>query len=472
MVLDSDIFTYIFSNPQYFPLAVMAFSGYVFFASFYRKTKYWNEFSATERALLGGALGIFIGIFLVTPVVQVLLFWFVGSQAYTVNLASTFVFLMVAVEVFFTRISGYRERAILRYFSTSLLLVTGFLWLAFVAATVMSFSVSSYEPYVALIIQQSWTDFRQVSLWGFILSVFGLIVLKQSILKHLHTALPADISVIGLPKRRSSPGFSRGMIRSIMGRKAVKILIACTIVVFIVSAAMIPLDKTFTLFTPRLSAGRESFYASEGCPETGYIVIIRYNDGNSKFYQLMQLPYNVSMPALRLLQYVSVPNPSNFSSTVREPTGIPLEPWMYLSASGSNRVSFLFEKSSDKVTRVIANLSSVTNSSVQFTIFYWQQFLKRNVIVREMRDAKDIGDGTSLERHTFIISNNERICLQIPRVEMEELARQGTNTTLAKVYANGTLFPFPVDRRAFYPWTPVYPGKTLNLTITFPVVSI
>jgi hypothetical protein len=54
MAFETDILTYLLNNPQYVPLGIMAFSGYVLFAILYRKTKYWQEFSGTERALLGG----------------------------------------------------------------------------------------------------------------------------------------------------------------------------------------------------------------------------------------------------------------------------------------------------------------------------------------------------------------------------------------------------------------------------------
>jgi hypothetical protein len=109
MAFDTDVLTYLLNNPQYLPLGVMALSGYVLFAILYRKTKYWAEFSETERAFLGGALGILIGVFLIAPIVQVILFWTVGTQAVVVNIASGLVSALVAAEVFAIRISGEKE---------------------------------------------------------------------------------------------------------------------------------------------------------------------------------------------------------------------------------------------------------------------------------------------------------------------------------------------------------------------------
>jgi hypothetical protein len=470
MAPETDILTYLLSNPQYVPLGVMALSGYVLFAILYRKTKYWAEFSGTERAFLGGALGILIGVFLIAPIVQVMLFWSVGTQAVVVNIASGLVSALVAAEVFAIRISGVKEIVVLRYFYGAILVAAAFSGLIFLASAIISFSSASYEKYIILYVQQPWINFCGTCLSAFVLSVFVLVLFRQTVVRNLGSVLETDVGTLKINVgTRYKPSRVR-ILRRLLGRKSVRCLLACVVVVTVLSASIVPLDQSWVLFTPKLNAGHESFEATEACPSDVYsdLLMIRTSDRVYRFYQRMQLSYNLTLPSLkRFVTYVSIENPSNFSAYVRQ-FDMYYDACMYLQPSSASDISFLYTRVNGKLTNIVANLTGVTNATAEFTVSYYNEFLKRSVKVSELENSTRIDNATSLEASTFIIMNDDQFCLTIPRIELEKLRYQGVNASLAEVYVNGHLSPITVGGGFIYAWVTVRPQRTANITITFP----
>jgi hypothetical protein len=471
MALDTDVLAYLLNNPQYVPLGVMALSGYVLFAILYRKTKYWKEFSGTERAFLGGTLGILIGVLLIAPIVQVMLFWSVGAQALVVNIASALVSALVAAEVFAIRISGVKEIVVLRYFYGAILVAAAFSGLIFLAAGIISFSAASYDKYVILYVQQPWNSFFGTCLSAFVLSLFVLMLFRHTIVQNLRSTLESDVGTLKINLgKRGRPSYFR-ILRRFLGRKSVRCLLAWVIIVTVLSAAVVPLDQNQILFTPKLIAGHESFYAAEACPGDAYshLLMIRTSDRVYKFYQKMRLSYNLTLPSLkRLVAFVSVQNPSNFSVYVREAGDIYYEPWSYLLPSSSSDISFSYSRANGKVTSIVANLTAVTNATAHFSVSYYNEFLKRSVKVSEFENSARIDNSTTLETSTFIITNDDQFCLTIPRMELEKLRYEGVNASLAEVYVNGQIFPITVGGGFVHAWVTVRPQSTANITITYP----
>jgi hypothetical protein len=470
MALETDILTYLLNNPQYVPLGVMAFSGYVLFAALYRKTRYWEEFSGTERAFLGGVLGILIGVLLIAPIVQVMLFWIVGTQAVVVNIASAFVSVLVAAEIFAIRISGAKETGVLRYFYGAILVVSAFSGLTCLFAGIVSFSSASYDKYVVLFVQPLWNNFFGTCLLAFFLSTFVLVLFGQTIVRTLKDTLESDVGTlrIHLGTRGKTSHFK--IFRAFLGRKSVRFLLALVVVVTVLSALIVPLDQSRVLFTPKLVAGHESFYATEACPGDVYsqLLLIRTSDGVNEFYQKMQSSYNLTLPSLeRLVAFVSVQNPSNFSAYVAGDSYY--TPWNNLLPSSSSDISFSFTRNNGKVTSIVANLTAVTNATAQFSVSYYNEFLKSDVKVSEFDNSTRIDNATTLETITFIITNDDRFCLTIPKMEVEKLMYEGVNASLAKVYLNGQVLSNTyVGGGLIYPWVTVSPQITANITVTFP----
>jgi hypothetical protein len=415
-------------------------------------------------------LGILIGVFLIAPVVQVLLFWTIGTQAFAVNIASAFVFTFVAAELFAVRISGVKEAAVLRSFYGALLAAVTFSGLSLLSALIISFSTSSYSRYVAPFVQQPWSDFCKTCLTVLFFSLLVLVLFRQTVVRNLRNVLPVDVVTlkVNLGTRRKSSQF--GKLRRLIGRKSVRFLLALVIIVTVLSAIVVPLDQSRFLFTPKLAAGYESFYAAEAYPGDAYsrLLMIRTSDGVYKFYKKMQLSYNLTLPSLeRLVEFVSLQNPSNFSAYVAGDSYY--TPWNNLLPSSSSNISFSYTRANGKVTSIVANLTAVTNATAQFSVSYYNEFLKRSVKVSEFENSTRTDNATTLETSTFIITNDDQFCLTIPRMEVEKLRYEGVNASLAKVYLNGQLLsPVYVGGGFIYPWVTVSPQITANITITYP----
>jgi hypothetical protein len=463
-----DYLTILLSNPQYIFILILWASGYYFFRLFYRGSKHWRGLNSTERWILGGCLGAWI-VFVGMPFLDTLFYvaFHIHLDGTTLALLSSAVLGFAALMFWVNGILGLQVEQSLRQFLTYCIAISVISICLMLAISVIEYQTQYYPASTLDIIGEYWKGFRQAGLLLTSLSIAPLYVL---FLRPRLIDQKQHIPILRFPGSKPSQHLISHQIHGIWNSRTFRYSLVSVIVVLAVSFLIVPVDMQWHVFTPGVIVGREGFYAGQGCNDTyADLMMIRTYEGNYKFYQEMEMRYHVTLPRLyRFDTFVSIANPSNFSTNVRGTSYA--DPWSYISSNGPANVSFSYTMSDGKVTRIIANLTSARNSTAEFTLLYYNEFLKRSVVYSESDNFTRIDNMTVLMRHSFLITNLEKICVAVPRIQYDRLNYEGVNASLARVYVNGQLqIGMPVDRSSFYPWTIVNPDTTANITIVFPM---
>ena len=387
----------------------------------------------------------------------------------TLALSSSAVFGFAALLFWVNSILGVPVEESLRQFLICCIAVSLISICLVLAISVMEYQTQYYPASTLDVIGEYWKGFRQV---GLLLTAPSPALVYVLFLRPRLIDRKQSIPTLRFPGSKRSEHTISHYIHGIWNARSFRYSLVSIIVVLVVSSLIVPIDMQWHAFTPGVTQGREAFYAGQGCNDAYTdLMLVRTYEGNYNFYQEMELPYYIILPRLyRFDTFVSIANPSNFSTNVRGLMPFYADPWTYIVPSGPADVSFSYKMSEGKIARIIANLTAATNSSTEFTLLYYNQFLKRDVAYSESDKSTRIDNTTVLMRHSFLITNHEKICVAVPRIQYDKLNYQGANASLARVYINGQLqMNMPVDRFTFYPWTIVNPDTTANITITFPM---
>lgn len=469
----TDFLTIVLNSPQYAFAILLLVSGYVLFSVFYRGSSHWHRFSTTEKWLIGGVLGGYCG-FTILPLVDTMLYVGYHIHVDLLSLAwiSSGLVTVFALAFWVFDSSGIPKTSLMRNLKDYMVSVSVLSTCLLIAVSTIEFEISLYPDSVWPLVEGYCSGFNQLTL--FVPIIWGLplyiLFLRPRLVEHSQ-----GIPTLRYPGSRTARRSILRLMRTIVNVRVVRYALALFLVVLVVSSIVVPIDKELNLFTPRVVTGHESFYAAEACPIDAYshLLMIRTSDGAYKFYQKMQLTYNLTLPSLkRILAFVSVQNPSNFSAYVR-PLDMYYDAWMYLQPSSASEISFSYTRANGKVTAIVANLTAVADATAQFSVSYYNEFLERGVKVSEFENSTSIDNTTTLETNTFLVTNGDEFCLTIPRMELVKLTYEGVNGSLSKVYFNGQLLsPVEVSGPLVYPWVTVSPGTTANIKITFPRKSI
>jgi hypothetical protein len=79
----------------------------------------------------------------------------------------------------------------------------------------------------------------------------------------------------------------------------------------------------------------------------------------------------------------------------------------------------------------------VAETVANLTLFCSQEFLRRNVSVDQR--ARRIDGANHVYVYSFIIKNNEDVCVVVSRIEVPELRRNEVNSTEVRLYVEGSL---------------------------------
>jgi len=471
MVFDpTDLFTCILTNPQYAFIVILWGGGYYFFRLFYRGSAHWRRLNSTERWILGGLLGGWIG-FTGIPFLDVAFYAVVHMHldGLTLAFASSLIFGFTALTFWVHGVLGTSAEQSLHKFLSYCILISLVSLSAMVAISIIKSEVQYYPSSTLDIIRDYWNGFGQGEL---LLTMASPVVVYLLLVKPRLIDQAQNIRTLRFPgSKPRTPTVSKS-IRAIWNTSVFRYCLASLLVVVAVSCLIVPIDLQTNAFTPRVHSGPESFYAQQGCNDDySDLLLIRTDYGVYNFYQEMQMPYSVTLPWLyRFDTVVSVVNPSNFSIYARAfmPYG---DIWAYVTANGPANVSFSYIPVDGRLVTIRADLTAVTNSSTKFTLLYYNEFLRRAILYSEPDNSSfEIGNTTVLS-HSFVITNHEKICVYIPRIGFAQLNEEGVNVTLAKIYVNGRLQPTRADQRGFYPGIVVYPDQTVNITLTYPVAQ-
>ncbi len=466
MVLDS-IITFIVNNPAYWPIGIAAFSGYVLLSSIYKDHKPWRSLSSAHKLAFGGGFGLLLWMMLLPVSYVVTVFLLHASE--NALLYSSLACAVLALHSLIQRILGQSEERVLLNFRAFLIGVAILSVSLTIGITLIQLAIHSYTSYVYFAIEDFWFGFEYQSY--LILSTAMVVVIYTLSVKPRQDDLRKKLPLLATRRAEQIISAKSRILRELKTSIA-KAAIVAFLITTIITAAIIPLDVQLTLFTPKVSAGIETFYPPDVCPggDQG-LVMVRYGNGTYKFYQTMQLNYTIKVPsAIRLLQQVFLPNPSNFSSyAFGAPDSPRAYPWYYLRAESKDvRLSFVGPQG--RVSAIVADLASVKDSMAIISVYYWQQFLSRKIAITEKRYSTQLGNGSSLERYTLIFANNENICVTVPRIELGRILDARVNLTNVRPYVNGTMAASIEAGGVVRPWGfYVYPGKALNVTIVFPM---
>ena len=468
MALDDLVVWLIATNWQ---LGIMAVCGVFLLVVFYHDTRYWRSLKGIVMTLFLGAgmlLGVLLGVLVLWPVLQVVFYWS-PSRPDILALATMMVALIAAL-AFVGKVFRAPGVEMFRIFSGFLLLVTACCAVGIAAVTMTSSMVLTYPHEVGQLIGPAWSRFRDFAVVWLLGPILTAITIHMIAERELADVVPAVPTLPPLIRKRTKPTAS-ALARKAIGRRDVRVFLKALGLILLISLMIVPLDQKFILFVPKVSTGQEKPYSSTGCPTMGHLMLVRLANGTNRFYQLMESTYTVQMPSIhRLVEEVYVSNPSNFSGIARDSLRTP--DIDVLSAQGSTGVSISLQGSPGPVTGILANLTMVSDPMANFTLFYSQEFLRRNVTVDSI--PRRIDNVAHSYVYSFIIKNNEYVCVTVSRIEVPELRRNEVNSTEVKVYVEGNLWQATyvdingVHFSAGY----LYSGKTMNVTLVLPMKEV
>ena len=185
---------------------------------------------------------------------------------------------------------------------------------------ILNLSIFLYPEQVRAFFQMSWQNFLVLSA-PLLLVMLMIVVLSHYPLAQYYSAL-SDEKYVPDPKietRQLIQNFKHN-IKTLQSRFPAAAILA--IVVF--SSLIVPMDKGFVLFTPRVNEREllSSIMETQRGFEKVVLISATRGPGNNisatyHYYALMNTTYNITLPTLwRLLSSVYVDNPSNTSFTM------------------------------------------------------------------------------------------------------------------------------------------------------------
>ena len=197
-----------------------------------------------------------------------------------------------------------------------------------------------------------------------------------------------------------------------------------------------------------------------------------------RFYALMNKSYQITPPKLPALSSVYINNPSNTSFLEGEtrPFVSFSEAWKRVWVDAPENVTHEFysiqlPKIGTRVLGIIISSANYTSKdSFKANLTYWQEISQPIHIQIDYLSPTytDLGNQTWIEKHTIMIQNNSNDTIHIPAFEFDRFNYASVNRNSTKAFQNGSLtyselvWPY---RLALY--TYIYPGHSMNLTITF-----
>jgi len=436
---------------------------------FYHDTGSWRSLKGIVMTFFVGCgvlLGVLLGIFIFYPMLRVVFYW--SATTPDVLMIAVQMTVLVAGLVFVGWVGKVPGVEMLKAFSRFMLMVGASCALGIAAVIVTSSMVLTYPPEVGQLIRSAWSGFRDSSVFWLSIPIVTAISIYTVAERKIADLVPAVRTLPPLTRKRTKPTiFARS--REFVRKRDVRTFLKALGLILLISFMLVPLDQKLALFAPTVSAGQERPYVSHGCPTLGHLILVRLANGTNRFYQVMKSTYRVTIPYVRhLVDQVYVANPSNFSGTSQDPSRTSSDSDI-LWAQGSNGVSLALKGSPGPVTAIIANLTMVSDRMANFTVFYSQEFLRRNVTVDAQPRRIDAASHTYV--YSFLFTDNEDVCAIVSRIELSELSRGEVNSTGVKVYVEGSeshsasVGVDGVILNAGY----LYSGRTMNVTLVLPM---
>jgi hypothetical protein len=353
-----------------------------------------------------------------------------------------------------------------------------------VSITILNLAIFLYSEQLRAFFQMSWQNFLVLS------ALLLLVMLMTAVLSHYpltqyYSALKDEKYVphLKIETKQLIQNFKHNVM-TLQNRLPAVIILA--IVVF--SSLIVPMDKGFAIFTPRVSKGKELLSsimeAQKGYRKIIFISATRgpgdYVSAAYHYYALMNTTYNIALPnLLRLLSSFYVDNPSNTSFVMGQyypyiPS--PTDTWkLYVAAPNNVTYKTIFKQTptfETRVTELIFDFGNFTgNSSLITTLTYWQEIdpIDRVKIDYGNLTFTDLGNGTWTETHSIVVTNNSNDTLIIPAMDYDRFNFDYVIRNSTNAYLNGSLISgaqlFSETMLSLGIW--VQPQTVSNVTISF-----
>lgn len=453
-------------NPQIWPLFLTFLGGYVMMRVMLDREKL-KDFSELEKILISFGIGVLFEHFIFYPIVTLATFWWpkIVENAY---IFSVFLFCVISAIALLYRINGYCEVQIIR--GTRKILIAMFVCLSIFVMfnSIVGWAATSwYEPYKLHIIAYGWNTYIGLNVVSIIIASAAFILFCEYLFKPL---LREKLEI-------KCPPFTR---RTIVTGVILIVVIVTT------ALAIVPIDKSINIFTPRMEIGEEVFSSKmmyEGSPIVLFIHAERVSQFNIsavyRFYGLMDKSHIITLPKIPLLSSVYINNPSN-TSFLKGEEGAPFvsssENWKRIYLDVPRNVSYVFDMiettmGESKVAGVTVSFTDfASKSSFVANLTYWQEIPQFSGIEAEHLPPTytDLGNKTWLEEYTFKIRNNSNKFLYISAFEFDRFAFAVVHRDSIKVYRNGQLVPYAelVTLRRLGLSMYLYPGYSMNITVS------
>lgn len=253
----------------------------------------------------------------------------------------------------------------------------------------------------------------------------------------------------------------------------------------LVTIAIVPIDIARGLFIPSYHEEGESFSHLYNVSDKIYLYIFCERISPNKirsecrFYRMAQSQFTIFPAKFPLLSTIRIPNPTNITTaSTKQPTITATscdrltESFgnVYVAVNTSKHINYDFVPLTHNFTDIELEFSKTSEPFVA-NISYWKSLKNLNISVRTIDPQYvDLGNGTWIEKYTFIVVNNEKVPLRTVALEFDRFMYSVVNTTTTKVYSQGQeweLAYFVILNRRLGIWSTIGQGFTLNLTITF-----
>jgi hypothetical protein len=351
-----------------------------------------------------------------------------------------------------------------------------------ISISILNLAIFLYPETIRAFFEVYWLNFLQVSIVLLILTFIAVFV--------LHFPLTEYCSALEDEKYLPNPkGEIKALIQNFSScvRKLRKRLPAFMILLMLAfPAVVVPMDLHFGLFTPSYQSNGETFSHAYPFTSSDILYLFIYSTRMSPqnvtseymFYRLAQTQYTIYPAKLPLSNLISIPNPTNITSAS---TGQPFLPSSdvpnanlgscYLNVS--KNIGYTFVPKSYNFTIIDFNVTGM-GEQVTANLTYWK-LVNPNVVITTLKpEYTDLGNGTWLESYTYLISNNEKLPLDISGLEFDRFNYQIVNATSTKVYLNGNEVPY-----AYFAYNNMlgniisyFTPNQLNVTVTFQSTDI
>jgi len=348
------------------------------------------------------------------------------------------------------------------------------------AILILNTTLSLYPSSTRIFFYKSWMDFLVICTWSLAIALMVIVLSHFPIAQYFAKSEDPDYMLNPAKETKQLIHEFKQEMKLLRKKFPASIMLG----LLFVTIAIVPVDIATGLFIPSYREEGESFCHTYTVSDKIYLFIfserISPNEIRSecRFYRMAQSQYTIFPSKFRLLSTIRIPNPTNITrGSTEQPTITATSSDrfsescgdVYVAINTSKPINYDFVPLTHNFTDIEFEFSEVSEP-FPVNISYWKSIKNANISVSTNEPQYvDLGNGTWIEKYTFLVTNNEKIPLTTMALEFYRFMYSVVNRTTTKVYSQGQEREFAdfvySDRLGI--WLTIGQGVTLNLTITF-----